>query len=110
MSWQAFSWHEMMEQAKAKAVADRLQPAIDWTSAASMEFLDLVGAFLSPLALTQAVLGFWRLGADLGWFGDFFINAGLLSHWQVWLAFAIGTQSVSVTLNRWLLRTWRAQR
>ncbi|MEO8126885.1 MAG: hypothetical protein ABJF23_14705 [Bryobacteraceae bacterium] len=47
---------------------------------------------LKPVALLAYVLSVWRLGADLGWTGQFFISHGLLSHWQVWLAFAIATQ------------------
>jgi hypothetical protein len=100
MSWQAFSWHEIMVQAKVAPIADRLQPAIDWTSNISFEVLQLGGVFLKPLALTQAVLGVWRLGADLGWAGDFFISAGIFSHWQVWIALAAMTQTLAVYLDR----------
>lgn len=102
MSWQAFSWQEIMEQARASQLADRVQPAIDWTEAASYEFVRFVSAFLTPLALTEGVLGVWRLGSDLGWAGDFFISSGLLSHWQLWIAASIGTQCVSRAATRWL--------
>jgi hypothetical protein len=109
MSWQAFSWHEIMEQARDLPLAERFQPAIDWTETASHEVLQMVAAFLTPLALTQGVLAFWRLGADLDFLGDFFISSGVFSHWQVWLALAIGTQAASVSLNRWLRNQRAAQ-
>jgi len=102
MSWQAFSWHEIRLQAKDSRLGARLQPAIHWTGVASHEVMALVSAFLTPLALMEAALGVWRLGSDLGWTGEFFITAGLLSHWQVWFAFAGLTQAASVNLNRQL--------
>jgi hypothetical protein len=102
MSWQAFSWHEIMDQARESQIAERLQPAIDWTGIVSRDFLELLGAFLTPLALTAGALGSWRWAADLGWTGDFFITSGILSHWQVWFALAAATQAASVALNRWL--------
>jgi len=53
---------------------------------------------LKPVALVAYVLSVWRLGADLGWTGEFFISRGLFSHWQVWLAFAIATQVTAAHL------------
>jgi len=44
---------------------------------------------LAPLSLMAFVLGFWRLGADLNWTGEFAISAGLFSHWQVWMVIAV---------------------
>ncbi|HZT39231.1 MAG TPA: hypothetical protein VFA28_15165 [Bryobacteraceae bacterium] len=102
MSWQAFSWHEMMLQARPERISVRLQPALSWTAQASHAIAAFVAAFLTPLALMEAVLGVWRLCADLGWTRDFFIGVGLLSHWQVWIALAIATQAASVNLNRQL--------
>ncbi len=102
MSWQAFSWHEMMLQARPARISVRLQPAISWTAKVSHAVVAFVAAFLTPLALMEAALGVWRLCADLGWTGDFFIGVGILSHWQVWIALAIATQAASVNLNRQL--------
>jgi hypothetical protein len=53
---------------------------------------------LKPVALLAYVLAGWRLGADMNWTGEFFISKGLLSHWQVWLALAIGTQITAAHL------------
>jgi|SRR4051812_26801536 len=100
MSWQAFSWHEIVEQARLETLAERLQPAIDWTGTVSQEAARFVGAFLTPLALTEGVLGLWRLGADLGFAGEFFIADGILSHWQVWFALSIATQFAASSISR----------
>ena len=56
----------------------------------SQQAANFVEAFLDPAALLALVFGLWRLGIDLGWTQDFVIAQGLFSHWQVWLALAIG--------------------
>ena len=95
MSWQAFSWHEIVVQAKTASIADRLQPAIDFTGSVSREVMQFAGVFLRPATLTLAVLAFWRLSSDLGWTGDFFVSTGIFSHWQVWVALAIAAHAAS---------------
>ena len=60
-----------------------------------------VGALLTPAAVMALVLGMWRVAADLDWAGDFFIPAGLFSHWQVWLAAAVALQICSHLLYRY---------
>lgn len=104
MSWQAFSWHEIRLQALEVRWAERLQPAIVWTGGASQALAAFIAVFLTPLALMESALGAWRLSADLGWTGNFFIGGGILSHWQIWFALAILTQAASVNLNRQLER------
>jgi hypothetical protein len=61
--------------------------------------LSLLGLLLTPIAVVAGVLGAWRFGADAGWTNTFFIADGLLSHWQVWCAFAIGLQACAYTLK-----------
>jgi hypothetical protein len=46
------------------------------------------------------VLGFWRLGADMGVTGEFGIT-GVFSHWQVWILTAVVLQACSHTLTRY---------
>ncbi len=46
----------------------------------------LTASFLGLVAISFAIFGFWRLGQDLGFAGDFVFSSGLLSHWQVWAA------------------------
>jgi hypothetical protein len=66
-------------------------------------------ALLTPAVITALALGFWKLAADLGAAGQFAIQTGLFSHWQVWFAVAALVQfSVSV-LNRMGSATQRAE-
>ena len=58
-------------------------------------------SFLTPAAVMAAALGIWRLAADLQWAGNFAIDSGLFSHWQVWLASSGVLQSGSHLLNRY---------
>jgi hypothetical protein len=81
------------------------QTAPDWLEViAQVRFkpaLSLLGLLLTPVAVVASGLGAWRFGADAGWANTFFIADGLLSHWQVWCAFAIGVQACSHALKRW---------
>jgi hypothetical protein len=58
-------------------------------------------SLLWPGVLTAYVLGFWRLADDLGVAGGFGIHTGLFSHWQSWLALAIGLHVAAIILNRY---------
>jgi hypothetical protein len=58
-------------------------------------------SLLWPAVLMAYVLALWRLGADLGVTGGFAISNGVFSHWQVWLAVAIGLNIIAVMLNRY---------
>ena len=62
----------------------------------------MLGYAMAPVALTAYVLAAWRLGADMNWFSEFFIERGLLSRWQVWLALAAAAQIIAQRLNRTL--------
>lgn len=57
-------------------------------------------SLLTPIALMAGALAVWRLGVDLDWTGQFPIESGLFSHWQVWLAIAIGLQVAAGRLRR----------
>jgi hypothetical protein len=59
-----------------------------------------IGTLLTPAALMAYVLGIWRLASDLGMAGEFAIS-GLFSHWQVWIALAVGLHITSASLNRY---------
>jgi hypothetical protein len=63
-------------------------------------------ALLSASLLTMAAigcgsLGLWRMGTDLEWAGDFIVQEGFLSHWQVWIAAAISMAYTSWWLTRY---------
>lgn len=60
-----------------------------------------LGSLLTPLAVMAAILGAWRLGADLNWAGQFAIAEGLFSHWQVWVAMAAILQLGATLLIRY---------
>lgn len=77
-----------------------INPVLERVEKASQETAPVVGYLLTPVALAGYVLAFWRLAADLKWVGEFFINTGLFSHWQVWLALAIGIHILATYLNR----------
>lgn len=55
----------------------------------------LCANLLILIAIACASMGLWRMAADLDWAGDFVFQSGLLSHWQVWIAAAVGVQYVS---------------
>src|SRR5262249_44790377 len=45
---------------------------------------------ITSVAILAAAFSVWRLGADLGWINDSLMPHGVLSHWQLWFAIAIG--------------------
>ncbi|SRR5713101_5536302 len=57
-------------------------------------------SLLVPAALMAYVLGVWRLASDMGMAGEFVIT-GIFSHWQVWIAVAVGIHLASAVLNRY---------
>jgi hypothetical protein len=70
----------------------------------SPDGLKLFGLLLTPVAAAAGALAAWRFGMDAGWTNTFFIAGGVLSHWQVWGAFAI-----SVEVCAWCLRRGAAK-
>ena len=63
-----------------------------------------VAALLTPVAALAAVVGLWRIAADLNWAGSFAITSGLFSHWQAWLGAAALLQLCSRALVRYARR------
>lgn len=59
----------------------------------------LLGLLLTPVAVAAGALAAWRFGADIGLTRTFFIADGLLSHWQVWSAFAISAELCGYSLS-----------
>jgi hypothetical protein len=81
-------------------VAMKLQPALARTTALSRGALTLTAFALRPAAFVALACGVWRVGIDLGWTQDFFVSEGLFSHWQVWLALALGMITAAGFLSR----------
>ena len=82
----------------------KLEPEIRnaWEKAmrSNQEVGRLLRYLITPIAVAAYTLAAWRMGSDLNWTGEFFIESGLLSHWQVWLALAIGVHFGGSYLNR----------
>jgi len=68
----------------------KLEKAWKRTVATSSQAADVLVALVTPIAVVVLVFGLWRLSADMGWTETFPISAGFFSHWQVWIALAIG--------------------
>ncbi|HEU0120591.1 MAG TPA: hypothetical protein VFQ91_08710 [Bryobacteraceae bacterium] len=58
-------------------------------------------ALITPFSVLAFALGGWRLAADLQWTSRFAIDAGPLSHWQVWIALSFLLQVGAALLNRY---------
>ena len=71
-------------------------------SAIFVQSVSMSGLVLTTVAVLAGALGAWRFGADPGWTSRFFIADGLLSHYQLWFAVAIGAQTSAFILNRWV--------
>lgn len=61
------------------------------------------GALLAPVALVTYVIGFWRIGSDMGLLADSGIT-GIFSHWQVAIAAAALLHLIAWMLNRYARR------
>ena len=66
---------------------------------AAARYRSLLGLLLTPVAVGAGALAAWRFGVDAGWTRNFFISDGLLSHWQVWCAFALTAQACAYSLS-----------
>lgn len=74
----------------AGVLGERFRTAIGRAVVLSQKGANFIAVLLDPTALLALVFGLWRLGVDLGWAGNFVIAQGLFSHWQIWIALAIG--------------------
>ncbi len=70
-------------------------------SGKKQRFALAAASLLAPVCVVAWVLSLWRIGADLGFTGDFAISSGLLSHWQVLVALALLFQFSFIYLNRY---------
>ncbi len=44
-----------------------------------------LAALFAPSALLAFTICFWSFAAELGLVGEFYVTAGIFSHWQIWL-------------------------
>ncbi len=75
-------------------------PAATLASTSLSGLISVIAFALTPIALMAGLLSAWRLSADLGFAGGFFVTGGLFSRYQLWLALSICAQSFSFMLNR----------
>ncbi len=90
--------------------AAKLSPRLPSELAATLLTLgrqlpNILVALLTPASLVAFVMGLWRISIDLDWASEFPIAAGFFSHWQVWIALAIGLKMLSSSLLAWERRT-----
>jgi hypothetical protein len=65
----------------------------------------VTASLLGLVAICLGIFGFWRLGEDLGFAGDFVFSTGFLSHWQVWMAAGAAIQYACWRLTRYSRQT-----
>ncbi len=65
----------------------------------------LTASLMTIVSISLGSFGLWRVGADLGWAGDFVFRSGILSHWQVWIAGACVAQYLAWRLSRYARKT-----
>ena len=58
-------------------------------------------ALLRPASLMAFALGLWRVASDMRIAGEFPIQEGMFSHWQVWIAAGLATEACAFILNRY---------
>jgi hypothetical protein len=78
--------------------------ALRKTVAANRYAALVTSSLMTPVAFMAGSLGIWRLAADLKWTGAFAISQGIFSHWQVWMAVAVGAQFAAFLLHRYATR------
>jgi hypothetical protein len=61
----------------------------------------MTASLMTPIAVMAWALAGWRLAADLKWTGDFAIQSGIFSRWQVWVALGILVQFGAFLLHRY---------
>jgi hypothetical protein len=68
-----------------------------------------LSSLLTPASLMAAVLGLWRLGADLNLTGGFAISTGPFAYWQTWMLTAAGLRFCSSLLTRYAAKSARKE-
>ena len=86
--------------ASVRFAAPPLTPALRRAFLDPQRHAPVLAYLMTPVALGADVLAAWRVAADMGWVGEFFISSGLLSRWQVWLALGVAMHVAAHNLNR----------
>lgn len=76
------------------------RPKVEQAPLTKEEIAGGLASLLSPISALLVAAAIWRLGQDLGFARDFFVQDGPFSHWQVWFALAASVAGMSGWLNR----------
>jgi hypothetical protein len=60
-----------------------------------------VAGLVTPVSVLVIVVSLWGVLADTGVAGQFLSDAGIWSHWQVWLASGLLLQALVICLERY---------
>ena len=82
----------------------KLQPFLEYSILAARraferQLANILVVLLTPLSLLALVFAIWRFTTDLSWTGSFPIPAGLLSHWQVWIALSVALKFAAASIQ-----------
>jgi hypothetical protein len=58
-------------------------------------------ALLWPASTVPMALAMWRMGQDLGFARDFFLQDGIGSKWQIWLGLSLSMMAAARHLAKW---------
>ena len=77
-----------------------LAPALRRTGQSLQQAALMLNFLLTQTVIACCVMAGWRFGQDLGLFGQFAVEHGPFSHWQVWVAAAIAIHFMNQSLTR----------
>jgi hypothetical protein len=60
-----------------------------------------LSALLWPASTVPLALAVWRMGQDLGFASEFFLQDGLASRWQIWFAAGLVMMAAARHMARW---------
>jgi len=60
-----------------------------------------LSVLLWPASTVPMALALWRMGQDLGFARDFFLQVGFGSKWQVWFGLSLGMMATARHLSKW---------
>ncbi|GAB4373963.1 MAG: hypothetical protein OHK0021_16010 [Bryobacter sp.] len=63
-----------------------------------------LASLLTPVSVLAIVVSLWGVLADTGFARQFLVDAGIWSHWQVWLALGLALQGLGMALEKYANR------
>lgn len=102
--YEVSSGEERRERQPARGVKQREEPQV----VTSEEMARGLSTLLWPASTVPMALAVWRMGQDLGFAQEFFLQDGLWSKWQVWFAASLMMMSAARRLANWKPREGEA--